>query len=58
MNHEQLAHILRAASNIVGDPEILVIGSTSVLATYDEDCLPVEATASMLRAWLDALENE
>jgi hypothetical protein len=32
---------------IVDDPEILVIGSTSVLASYDEDDLPVEATASM-----------
>ena len=47
MNREQLAHVLRAASNIVDDPEILVIGSTSVLASYDEDQLPVEARASM-----------
>lgn len=47
MNREQLAHILRAASTIVDDPNILVIGSQSVLATFDEDELPDAATASM-----------
>ena len=47
MNREQLAHILRAASTIVEDPNILVIGSQSVLATFDEDELPDVATASM-----------
>ena len=47
MNHEQLAHILRAASRIVNDPEILIIGSQSLLASYDTDQLPPEATASM-----------
>ena len=47
MNREQLAHILRAASTIVDDPNILVIGSQSVLATFDEDELPDRATASM-----------
>jgi hypothetical protein len=47
MNREHLAHVLRAASSIVDDPEILVIGSTSVLVSYDEDQLPVEARASM-----------
>ena len=36
MNREQMAHVLRAASRIVDDPEILVIGSQSPLATYDE----------------------
>jgi hypothetical protein len=47
VNREQLAHILRAASTIVDDPNILVIGSQSVLATLDEDELPDAATASM-----------
>ena len=47
MNREQLAHILRAASTIVDDPNILVIGSQSVLATFAEDELPDAATASM-----------
>ena len=47
MNREQLAHVLRAASSIVTDRRILVIGSQSILATYDEEELPVEATASI-----------
>jgi len=47
VNREQLAHILRAASTIVDDPNILVIGSQSVLATFDEEELPDAATASM-----------
>jgi hypothetical protein len=40
-------HVLRAASSIVTDRRILVIGSQSILATYDEEELPVEATASV-----------
>ncbi|WP_131745870.1 DUF6036 family nucleotidyltransferase [Frankia sp. Cppng1_Ct_nod] len=47
MKREQLEHVLRAASTIAQDPEILVIGSQSVLAAISEDRLPVEATASM-----------
>jgi hypothetical protein len=47
VNREQLAHVLRAASSIVTDRRILVIGSQSILATYDEEELPVEATASV-----------
>ena len=47
MNREQLAHVLRAASEVVDDPDILVIGSQSLLASYDEDELPLAATTSM-----------
>ncbi|HEY1738351.1 MAG TPA: hypothetical protein VGI86_06565 [Acidimicrobiia bacterium] len=47
MNREQLAHVLRAASSLTGDPDIVVIGSQSILATYDEHTLPSEATLSM-----------
>ena len=47
MNREQLAHVLRAASRIVADPAMLVIGNQSLLASYDEQDLPPEATASM-----------
>jgi hypothetical protein len=47
MNRRQLAHVLRAASGIVDDPEILVIGSQSLLASHDESELPDAATASM-----------
>lgn len=43
----QLAHILRSASQIADDPEVLVMGSQAILRTHDEDDLPPEATASM-----------
>lgn len=47
MNRQQLAHVLRAASGIVDDPDILVIGSQSLLASHNEHELPDAATASM-----------
>lgn len=47
MNREQLAHILRAASKIAGDPDILVIGSQSILASFEDTDLPPEAVGSI-----------
>ncbi|HBW21629.1 MAG: DUF6036 family nucleotidyltransferase [Streptosporangiaceae bacterium] len=47
MTREQLEHVLRAAARIADDPDVLVIGSQSVLGSFTEDELPVEATASM-----------
>lgn len=47
MNRSQLAHVLRAACEITGDPDMLVIGSQSILASHDEDELPAAATASI-----------
>lgn len=47
MNREQLAHVLRSAARIVDDPEIIVVGSQSILGTYDADELPERATLSM-----------
>jgi hypothetical protein len=47
MNREQLAHVLRARVRNRRRPDILVIGSQSLLASYDEDELPLTATASM-----------
>lgn len=47
MNREQLEHVLRAASQIAADPDVVVIGSQSILGTIDEERLPREATASM-----------
>jgi len=37
VKREHLAHILRAASQIADDPDVVVIGSQSILGTYDED---------------------
>jgi hypothetical protein len=47
MNRQQFEHVLRAVSLIAGDPDVLVIGSQSLLGSYSEDELPAEATGSM-----------
>jgi hypothetical protein len=47
VNRDQLAHLLRAACDVTGDPDTLVIGSQSILATHDEDELPAPATGSI-----------
>ncbi|MFI6241882.1 DUF6036 family nucleotidyltransferase [Micromonospora sp. NPDC050795] len=47
MRLEQLEHVLRSACQIVGDSNVLVIGSQSVLGAISESRLPLEATASM-----------
>lgn len=47
MNRDELAHVLRAACRIGGDADIVVIGSQSILGTFNEDRLPPAATASI-----------
>ena len=47
MNRAQLAHVLRSASRIAGDNDVLVVGSQAILGSRDEDQLSAEATASM-----------
>lgn len=47
MNREQLAHVLRAAATITSDGDIIVIGSQAILATIDDQALPLEAIRSM-----------
>jgi hypothetical protein len=47
MKKSELAHILRAASEVTDDPEILVIGSQAILASFSEDELPSEAIRSI-----------
>jgi hypothetical protein len=37
MNREQFDHVLRAVSTIAEDPNVLVIGSQSILGTYAEN---------------------
>ncbi|GAA2617088.1 hypothetical protein GCM10010399_55020 [Dactylosporangium fulvum] len=39
MKREQLEHVLRAASAIAGDPDMLVIGSQSILGAIPEHLL-------------------
>jgi hypothetical protein len=47
VNRTQLSHVLRSASRIAGDNEVLVVGSQAILGLRDENELPAEATASM-----------
>jgi hypothetical protein len=47
VNRAQLAHVLRAACAITGDPAMRVVGSQSILGSFDEDDLPPAASASM-----------
>lgn len=47
MKREQLEHVLRAASTIVGERDVLVIGSQAVLGSILDEHLPVEATTSI-----------
>jgi hypothetical protein len=47
VNREQLAHVLRSAARIADDNEIIVIGSQAILASYEDDELPEEATRSV-----------
>ncbi len=47
MRREQLEHILRAAAQVIKQKDLLVIGSQSVLASWDETKLPPEAVRSI-----------
>jgi hypothetical protein len=46
MTREQLAHVLRAAARIAEDPDVVVIGSQSILGSFPEDRLP-----AAVRCW-------
>jgi hypothetical protein len=47
VKRSQLAHILRSACQITGDPNILVIGSQSILGKFSHVALPNEAWLSV-----------
>jgi hypothetical protein len=47
VTREQLAHILRAASQIADEPNVVVLGSQSVLGTFDDKVLPQEVIGSI-----------
>jgi len=42
----ELEHVLRAAARVVGQQDFLVVGSAAILASVDDELLPVEATRS------------
>lgn len=47
MRRDQLEHAIRASCQIIGSPEVIVVGSQAILGTYPEDQLPAEATMSL-----------
>ncbi len=57
MRREELEHLLRSASTIAERRDVLVLGSQSILGTYDEDDLP-EATTMSIEADLAFLDDD
>lgn len=47
MRRDQLEHAIRAACQIIGRPEVIVVGSQAILGTFREDQLPAAATMSI-----------
>jgi hypothetical protein len=47
MRRDQLEHAIRTACQIIGKPEVIVVGSHSILGTFREDQLPADATMSV-----------
>lgn len=46
MRRDQLEHAIRAACQIAGVTEVIIVGSQAILGTYTEDELPFQATRS------------
>ena len=47
MRRDQLEHAIRAACQIIGTSEVIIVGSQSILGTFDEEVLPAAATMSL-----------
>ncbi len=47
MRRNQLEHAIRTACQIIGAPEVIVVGSQSILGTYREEQPPPAATMSV-----------
>lgn len=47
MRRDQLEHAIRAATRIVKQREIIIIGSQAILGSWDESELPAEAVTSV-----------
>lgn len=47
MRRDQLEHAIRAACQITGQLEVIVVGCQAILGTYSEYQLPVLATSSL-----------
>ena len=47
MRRDQLEHAIRTACQIIGMPEVIVVGSQAILGSFDEGRLPADATMSL-----------
>lgn len=47
MRRAELEHAIRAATDVIGQDRVIVIGSQAILASYGEDQLPAETTTSI-----------
>lgn len=47
MRRDQVEHAIRAACQIIGRSEVIVVGSQAILGTFQEGELPGDATMSM-----------
>lgn len=47
MRRDQLEYAIRTACQIIGKPEVIVIGSQAILGTFREEQLPADATMSI-----------
>ncbi|WP_181311418.1 hypothetical protein [Nocardioides campestrisoli] len=48
MRRDQLERAIRTACQIIGRPEVIIVGSQAILGTFDESQLPEAATVSPL----------
>jgi len=47
MRRDQLEYAIRTACQIIGRPEVIIVGSQSILGTFREDPLPADTTMSV-----------
>ncbi len=46
MRRDELEHAIRAATNIIRQDQVIIVGSQAILGSYTEDQLPRAATMS------------
>ena len=47
MKREDLEHLIRAAAGVLGEQDVLVIGSQAILGSYNDSGLPADVTLSI-----------
>jgi hypothetical protein len=47
VKREDLEHLIRAAASVLGEPDVLVIGSQAILGSYNDSGLPADVTLSI-----------